>query len=82
MGRCPIRVSWLGLPVKMNLRKRVGEHKESLRSKLKKASVFDAPIIEFRFHGKDTYMYMLFDLMAQVYIWFTRPECPVFMSDQ
>ena len=29
-----------------------GEHKESLRSKLKKASVFDVPIIEFRFMGK------------------------------
>ena len=57
----------------MNPRKWLREHKESFRGKLKKASVLDAPIIEFRFHGKDTYMYMPCDLIAQVYTWFTRP---------
>ena len=58
----------------MNPCKRLGEHKDKAYDASWRKQVFylDAPIIEFRFHGKDTYTtYGSVD-----------PNCPVFMSDQ
>ena len=59
-----------------------GRAQGKLTKQTKESKCFWCSNHRISFHGKDTDMYMLFDLMAQVYIWFTRPECPVFMSDQ